>query len=258
MKLDQVVNLKDHHINDLKFQQSCKHQLDEQGALSLTQFLSSEAIDMIIREGNEKQQLAFYSQNSHNVYLKDSDPEFSMHHPRNKQIQSSKGCITDDQISEQSPLRTLYDSESFRTFLASVFGLEELHNYADPLSSINLHYASEDQELGWHFDESSFAITLLIQAPEAGGTFEYIEDLRDADKGEMNYEGVAEVFAGKRKSKVLEADAGTLTLFRGRNALHRVTPVKGDTTRMLVVLAYNSLPNIGLSESARMTFYGRL
>ena len=31
-----------------------------------------------------------------------------------------------------------------------------------------------------------------------------------------------------------------------------------DTTRMLAVLAYNSEPGIKLSESARMTFYGRL
>ena len=53
-------------------------------------------------------------------------------------------------------------------------------------------------------------------------------------------------------------DAGALVLFRGRNALHRVTPVEGERTRMLVVLAYNAKPGISLSESARMTFYGRL
>ena len=40
--------------------------------------------------------------------------------------------------------------------------------------------------------------------------------------------------------------------------MHRVTPTEGHTTRMLVVLAYNSEPGVALSESARMTFYGRL
>jgi len=40
--------------------------------------------------------------------------------------------------------------------------------------------------------------------------------------------------------------------------MHRVTPTEGDKTRMLVVLAYNTEPNISLSESARMTFFGRL
>jgi hypothetical protein len=49
------------------------------------------------------------------------------------------------------------------------------------LSSINVHYADEGQELGWHFDNSEFAITLLLQAPQSGGQFEYVRDLRDAE-----------------------------------------------------------------------------
>ncbi|MGB5996841.1 MAG: hypothetical protein WBG31_05965 [Marinomonas sp.] len=75
---------------------------------------------------------------------------------------------------------------------------------------------------------------------------------------DMNYDGVAEVLAGNRESKTLQAGAGTLVMFRGRNAMHRVTPVVGDITRMLVVLAYNSTPGMALSELAHMTFYGRL
>ena len=51
---------------------------------------------------------------------------------------------------------------------------------------------------------------------------------------------------------------GDLILFRGRNSMHRVTPTLGDRTRILVVLAYNSEPGISLSESARMTFFGRI
>ena len=43
--------------------------------------------------------------------------------------------------------------------------------YEDPLSSINIHYASEGQELGWHFDNSSFAITLLLENLKAAVNF---------------------------------------------------------------------------------------
>ena len=64
-------------------------------------------------------------------------------------------------------MRALYDAPVFRAFLCSVLGETQLYSYADKLSSINLHYASEGQELGWHFDNSSFAITLLIQKPQA-------------------------------------------------------------------------------------------
>ena len=104
----------------------------------------------------------------------------------------------------------------------------------------------------------AIAITLLIQKPQAGGQFEYVENLRDADRGEMNYAGVSQVLDGERAVKTLAIEEGDLVLFRGRNAMHRVTPTEGDTTRMLVVLAYNAQPDIALSESARMTFYGRL
>lgn len=244
MNLEQVIQMQDYPIHDISFHQKCKRTLDQDGALVLTDFLSPKAIKCVIEEGDAKKEQAYFSKNSHNVFLKPLDPDFPTGHPRNRQVQSSKGCITDDQIAFDSPLRTLYDSDVFRTFLAAVLGEEQLYNYADLLSSINLHYASEGQELGWHFDESSFATTLLLQSPEAGGVFEYIENMRDADAGEMNYEGVAEVLDGKRESKILHADPGTLVMFRGRNAMHRVTPTKGAITRMLVVLAYNSKPNI--------------
>ena len=74
----------------------------------------------------------------------------------------------------------------------------------------------------------------------------------------MNYEGVEELLNDKIGYDSLSMDPGTLVLFRGRNSIHRVTPVKGELKRMLAVLAYNSEPNISLSETSRMTFYGRL
>ena len=88
--------------------------------------------------------------------------------------------------------------------------------------------------------------------------FEFVKDVRDADNAESNFELAARVLDGQVPTKTLTMDEGALVLFRGRNSMHRVTPVKGDRTRMLVVLAYNSEPGVSLSESARMTFFGRL
>ena len=177
---------------------------------------------------------------------------------RNREVTSSKGCITSDQIPAGSALHALYGAPEFRAFVCAVLGEPELHEYADAMSSVNLHFASQGQELGWHFDNSSFAITLLIEKPEDGGVFEYVKDVRDADRGELNYAACARVLDGAVPVQTLTMDPGTLVLFRGRNSLHRVTPVRGKRTRMLAVLAYNTQPGISLSESARMTFYGRL
>jgi hypothetical protein len=57
--------------------------------------------------------------------------------------------------------------------------------------------------------------------------------------------------------QVLAFDPGDLVVFRGRNAIHRVTPTLGNVTRMLVVFAFNDQPGVALSESALTTFYGR-
>ena len=245
-------------LADEAFRSRAHTTLARVGALVMEGFLRAEAVETVRREGEEHRDKAHFCVQKHNVYLTPSDPAFSEDHTRNRRVSSSKGCITDDIVPADSPLRTLYDAEEFRSFLCAVLDEKALYNYADPLSSINIHYAEEGQELGWHFDNSSFAITLLIQSPRAGGEFEYVSAVRNAEGGEMNFERVAEVLDGKVEAKTLSMPPGTLVLFRGRNAMHRVVPVSGDRTRMLVVLAYNAEPGISLSESARMTFYGRL
>jgi 2OG-Fe(II) oxygenase superfamily len=240
------------------FRAQCKRTLDQDGVLVLTDFLSPAALASVRREAEDNRHLAYYTVAAHNIYLKPTDPAFAPDHPRNREVSSSKGCITADQIPADSALHVLYDAPEFRAFLCAVLGLDALHPYADGMSSINIHYASAGQELGWHFDNSSFAITLLIQKPLGGGVFEYVKNVRDADRGELNYEASARVLDGATPAQALAMEAGTLVLFRGRNSMHRVTPVTGERTRLLVVLAYNTEPGISLSESARMTFYGRL
>lgn len=245
-------------LDDSAFRSSCREALARDGVLVMRGFLTPEMVDSVRREGEANQHHAYYCAQEHNAYLTPPDPDFDGTHPRNRMMRSSKGCITDDVVPRESPLRRLYDSPAFRGFLCEVLGEASLHAYADPLSSINIHYAKTGQELGWHFDNSSFAITLMVQEPESGGAFEYVGGLRDADKGDMGFDGLRKVLDGETKPKRLAMGAGALVLFRGRNALHRVTPVEGERTRMLVVLAYNSEPGVSLSESARMTFYGRL
>ena len=138
-----------------------------------------------------------------------------------------------------------------------MLGIDEVHPYADEFSSINIHFASEGRELGWHFDNSSFAVTMMLRTPEAGGTFEYVARARDADAGEMAYDTVEAVLDGRYPVETLAFSPGDLVLFRGRNAMHRVTPTIGAVSRLLVVFAFNDQPGVALSDSALQTFYGR-
>lgn len=257
MKLEQIVDLSSYPITDAEFQAKCRETFNDSGVLVMPAFTSKAAIDSIRDEGQANHESVYAKTEEHTVYLSPADPDYAADHPRNRMVTSSKGCITDDLIPEASALRSLYDAPEFRDFLCVVLGEDALYEYADPLSSINLHFAKTGQELGWHFDNSSFAITLMVQPPEKGGEFEYVTDVRDADAGEMSFDAVADILDGRTAVKQLVVDAGTLVFFRGRNSMHRVAPNEGARTRMLAVLAYNTAPGVALSEAARMTFFGR-
>lgn len=99
---------------------------------------------------------------------------------------------------------------------------------------------------------------MIIQASEKGSAFEYVKNVRDNNRGDMDYVLSKKVIDGDVPPKTLSMNEGSLVLFLVANSMHRVTSVKGNRTRMLVVLAYNTERNISLSESARLVFYGRL
>ena len=245
-----------HPIDDDAFAAGCAAALASDGALVLEQFFTDEAIRRIVHEVGPWETSAFYASSTHNVSLTPIDPLLPGDHPLNRQVASSKGLIADDQIPIESPLREVYDDPAFRSFLCRVLGIDQIYAYADDVSSINVHYAGSGMELGWHFDNSSFAVTALLQAPDAGGVFEYVPAVRDA-QGEIMAERVGRVLDGREPPRTLDMRPGDLVLFRGRESLHRVTPTEGSTTRILVVFAFNSEPGIALSDSARATFYGR-
>ncbi len=246
-----------HPIAEADYAGRCRAALDADGALVLEGFFGEAMIRQVVEEFTGREGEAFYAGSTHNVYLTPPNPDLAPDHAFNRQVASSKGLLADDQIALTSPLRKVYDDPSFRSFLALVLGVDQVFPYADDLSSINVHFASAGRELGWHFDNSSFAVTMLLQAPEGGGVFEFVADVRDSAHGEQAFDQVDAVLDGRVPVQTLHFDPGSLVLFRGRDALHRVTPVVGDRTRMLVVFAYNDEAGVCLSPSARATFYGR-
>lgn len=252
-----AIDLDQHPIATADYASACRRTLDADGALVLRRFFRPAAIAAVVAESAGRERDAFYADSTHNVYLTPRDETLPADHAFNRQVASSKGLIADDQIPADSLLRQVYDDPTFRSFLCRVLGIDELHPYADELSSINVHFASAGRELGWHFDNSSFAVTMLLQAPAGGGTFEYVPSVRDADRGDMGFATVDAVLDGRTPVATLDFAPGDLVLFRGRDALHRVTPTEGPVTRMLVVFAFNDQPGVRLSESALQTFYGR-
>ena len=258
-KLSKYINLKDYPIDDINWRNILKDQYKKTGLISLPCFLSDLSIKMLQDEGLQKLKNAYFNPQKHNVYLKPNDDTLPDNHPSNFLVTSSKGCITDDIISGDSPLRIIYNSMFFKDFLIDILHLKEIYPYADNLSSINIHYARKGEELGWHFDNSSFAITLMIKPSSEGGIFQYTEKIRiDGSDKEKEFQKVSDILNNDIPVNSISMIAGGLLLFNGKNSMHRVTKVIGDDIRILAVLAYNQEKGISLSKSAQKTFYGKV
>ncbi len=236
---------------------AAKGRMAADGALVLPGFVTPGAIAVMAREAEALLPQAYYCAKDHNPYLVADDPCLPPAHPRNRAQVSDKGCIAHDLFAEDSALRALYDWPPLRAFIAAVQGVERLYPYADPLASLNLNIFRAGQRLGWHFDNADFATTLMLRPAAAGGLYEYAPGLRTPE--DANYDAVARVLDGARAGvRVLDMAAGALVLFRGRYALHRVTPVEGTHPRLLAVLSYDPEPGKTLTEHTRALFSGRV
>ena len=256
--LADFINFSENPIDDISWNNEMRNEYNKNGILSLKNFLTEYSIGILKEESISKIEYAYFNPKEHNVYLKPGDNSFPKNHPRNINVFSSKGCITDDIIDKQSPLRVIYNSLIFKHFISVVTGQEKLFPYEDKLSSINIHYARQGEELGWHFDNSSFAITLMINDVSIGGEFEYTSQIRgEKILKTKEYQNVFNVLNDNFSTKIASMKAGGLLLFNGKNSMHRVTKVKCNETRVLAVLAYNNQPGVSLSNSAQMTFYGK-
>ena len=256
--LEQNVDLARHPIDDAGYRTTCRNELARTGVLVLARFFTDDAVGRVVDEFSGREDQAFYAGSTHNVWLTDPNPSLGDDHVFNRQVTSTKGLIADDQISDRSALKVVYSDSRFQRFVAEVVGLHQVHPYADPMSSVNMHFQRDGEELGWHFDNSAFAVTAPFQMPESGGVFEYVPALRNSATDDQNYDGVEAVLDGDQAVQQLTLGPGDLVVFRGRDALHRVTPSRGERTRLLAVFAFNEQPGVRLSDSAMTTFYGRV
>ena len=256
--MEKIINYKKHPINNNDYLFYCKKKLIDNSILQLDNFLVLNSLTKLQNEALLLQSKAFYCSQKHTVLLNKKSKEMSPTDPCNLEVTSNKGCVPHDLISNSSDINKLYNSKYFIQFLEFVLGAEKIYPYTDTLSSINYNYYEKGQQLGWHFDNASFAVTLMIQSSNTGGIFQYLNKGRDYDNNFIDKKIVDSVLKGNHPVNDLSARSGTLILFYGRNYLHRVTPVTSKKSRILATLNYNLEDNIQLSENARITFFGRL
>ena len=236
--------------------EAARASLAESGTFVLEGFMQPAAVSAILRQADSEAKTAFASSQPHNVFLLPADPSYPADHARNRLVRSAKSVLADDQIPSDSLLRRIYEADCFRSFLCRVLGVEGLYPFEDPLAPINVSFYGDGAELGWHFDNSPFAVTLLLRDAPRGGAFEYApNNRRDTPEG---YAAISRILDGdQRDVHELKQGRGALVLFKGARSLHRVTPCGGGIPRTIAVLSYAPEPGRSLKEHTRLLFYGR-
>ena len=85
------VNLKSCPLNSINFSDKCRQKLSNTGVLLLPQFLLPEVLNQIIKEAQARAHLAYFTKNTHNVYLSQPNTSLPEKHVFNRQVKSSKG-----------------------------------------------------------------------------------------------------------------------------------------------------------------------
>ncbi|MEM7215735.1 MAG: 2OG-Fe(II) oxygenase [Pseudomonadota bacterium] len=239
----------------VKLVENCKKSLEKDGLFNLPEFIRSDALAEAVTELKPVlAREAFVHARRHNIYFRKNINGLSENHPALTQFETSNRTICADQMGKAVVIR-LYEWAPFAQFLAAVMNKPELFIMQDPLARVNVMGYSDGQALNWHFDRSEFTTTLLLQAPEGGGEFEYDQNLRSDD--DPNYEGVADLLEGRRMPTRIGLEPGTLNIFKGKNTAHRVSPIIGELDRIIAVFSYFDRPGVTFSEEERVGFYGR-
>ncbi|KAB0495329.1 HalD/BesD family halogenase [Pseudomonas vancouverensis] len=231
--------------------------LAEEGVAIFPGFVRNPSVEAMAQQTLALHPRMFHFRENHTVYFKPQDESVDPQHPLRRLMNTAKDTVAYADIPDEHLIRQIYGSDDVLAFIKDVLDLDALYRHADPLAALNLQGFTAGQELGWHFDRSDFSVTLSLQAANAGGDFEYVRMLRN--ENDDCYDAVRGFLddAQTQQVEVLPQVPGTLTLFRGRYSLHRVTPVQGDRLRLNAVFAYVDRPDVEFSAYARQLFYGR-
>jgi len=261
-RYDDVIDLERYPIDDAAsagyqaLVQACQDQLRERGVAQLAGFLAPAAISEMVALTSQLTDRAWASNQTHTAYFEPPDTAAGPDHPRALLLHSAKKAIAYDRIPPGAPIRRLYESDDLTGFIAALLGKPVLYRSADPLDALEIAIFEDGDELGWHFDNSEFSVTVMYAQPEAGGHFDYHPGLRT--ERDENYPAVQSVLQGRPDGVLrLPSQPGTLAVFRGQHAIHRVTPVSGSRPRINSVLTYGEHPGMKLTELTQQLFYGR-
>ncbi|MFT5391197.1 MAG: hypothetical protein ACI8PT_001391 [Gammaproteobacteria bacterium] len=233
--------------------------LEQSGAASLPGFLKPDAVRALADEAERLAPLAYSGPTEVSPYFFNYDLAGALvpdGHPTRFKGKRNLAQVAYDLIPGDGLLCPLYESDIVTRLVAHVEGKSGLCRLADRYQSLNISVMESGGCQQWHFDRGQLVTTMLLQAAQAGGEFEYVPNLRsDADE---HFEDVAKVLAGDRsRVQQLAIEPGTLNFFRGHYSMHRVTEVLGTRRRLQSIFAFSDAPDTHGNVKSSVLHYGQ-
>jgi len=260
--LDELIDLDRFPIHDLtnpnrlELVKRCREELNKSGCSLIPEFFKPSAIINMRDEAYRLMKFAHAADDRVNPYLTADDTSLPEDHPQRFFELRSSSFINSDYLEQQSMLRKIYDSDVVLHFVADCLNQGQIYRWADPLGRNPYGVMEDGNYFPWHFDGNDFTVSILIQAAETGGDFEYCPDLRTP--GDDKFDDVKRVLQGDRdRVKVLKLKTGDLQLFKGRYSMHRVTEAKGSVPRIIALPTYVNNPYLVNRPYHSETLYGR-
>jgi len=226
------------------------------GAVELPGFLTLAGLATALADARILAKQAYRSGGMGTAYLELPDAAWPADHPRKHFSRYDVGVVGYDQFPSDSPIRRLYEAQALMDFVGAVLERGPLFRYGDPFGALNLAVMRDGDQLQWHFDQTDFVVSLALEDCEEGGDFEFAPKIRSSE--DEGYTEVGQVLRGESPRVArLPMQPGTLLIFEGRNSVHRVSPLRGPTDRLVALLAYDTKLGTVSSPALRLARYGR-
>ncbi|MFT7548353.1 MAG: hypothetical protein ACI9VI_002196 [Candidatus Azotimanducaceae bacterium] len=258
-----VINLDTYPITDTRSSafaalvERLRNTLDTKQYVVLPNFIRSAAREQAAAQIQDVLHLAHHNTTFRNCYLEHQTvPSLPDDHPKNILKAGSNWILAADLLPKNSPLKIIYYWENLMQLVSGIVG-DKVCAFEDPLGSVNALCLKCGDHSSWHFDSNNaFTMTLMLQAPERGGQFEMIPNLRTDE--DPRYEQVSSALLNSQEDAVVVGrEEGALCIFRGCNSLHRVTRVEGDKLRIMGTFFYENKPGVVGDPIVNETVYGR-
>lgn len=224
----------------------CRADLAATAAATLPGFLRQEALARLTTETQKLIPLSRRFAEAPRVTFPEGDePDGSAFEAevRTMKHANSYNQILNYQIPNNSDLRAIYLCPTMTEFVRQVRNLKELYHSQCPHLALTMKAAFEGDTDGWHYDPNDGVVTLLLQAADEGGEFEYAPNIRSREN--QNYDRVKRLFESpETEARGILQNPGTFTFFNGRNSMHRVKPVGATTQpRIVAIFSYDQRPD---------------